>query len=409
MRSVSSRTASAVALLIAGPIALATVAMAAYLLALSAAGLSAPTRPRSAGPRSTRFAILVPAYNEAAVIARLLRSLDGQRYPRESRDVFVVADNCDDDTAAIARREGAIVYERHEPALRTKGHALAWLLERAKARGPYGAYVVFDADSEVSEDFLTCMDERLAAGAQVLQAHYRSLNPNASGLAALREAALASLHFLRPLGRARLNLSCGLKGNGMCFRAEVLDRFGWHATGLAEDVELHLALVRHHIRVDFVPEAIVRAEMPTTLAAARSQNLRWEAGRIATVRRDALPLLGQGIRERDAVAIDAAVEQLIPPLAVATSVGVAAAAVGLAAGSPVVALVAAAGAAGLVLHIVLGLVAVRAPLRLYRALVGAPAYVLWKLALYVRALAVSTHQPWVRTQRGGADTPERIG
>ena len=116
--------------------------MAAYLGVLSvAAFLKRPEAPPP-GPRTRRLAVLVPAHNEAAVIGRLQRSLSLLTYPRELFDVFVVADNCTDRTAEIARDAGAIVYERETVTLRAKGHALRWLLERVRAHGTYDAYVV---------------------------------------------------------------------------------------------------------------------------------------------------------------------------------------------------------------------------------------------------------------------------
>ncbi len=383
------------------PVAVAVSAMAAYLGLLSvAAFLRRPGIPPP-GPRTRRFAVLVPAHDEAAVIERLLRSLDLLRYPRERFDVFVVADNCTDATAELARGAGAIVHEREDARLRAKGHALRWLFERVKAHGTYDAYVIFDADSEVAPDFLERMDARLAAGSLVVQSHYRVLNAEASSVTALREAALASLHYLRPLGRAALGLSCGLKGNGMCFEARTLDQHGWGSVGLAEDVELHLELVRHGIRTDFAPEAVVRADMPFTLEGASSQNLRWEAGRLATLRQLALPLLFRGFARADPMLVDAAAEQLIPPLSVAVSAGAACALAGALTGNATVAALGILGTGGLVSHVFAGLVAVHAPAAVYRALLGTPAYIGWKLLLYARATAAPTGQAWVRTGRQG--------
>jgi 1,2-diacylglycerol 3-beta-glucosyltransferase len=390
---------ASVALFVLGSASAAFATLAAYLLLLSAFGLLRPSRTPARSTITRRFAVLVPAHDEATVIDRLLRSLQAQTHPRDRFDVYVVADNCSDATAEIARRFGAIVHERHEPLLRAKGHALRWLLQRVRAHGTYDAYVIFDADSEVAPDFLARMDARLAAGSLVIQSHYRVLN-DASGRAAMREAALASLHYLRPLGRAALGLSCGLKGNGMCFAAGVLDRFGWGSVGLAEDVELHLSLVRHGVRTDFAPEAVVKADMPSTAEDARSQNLRWEAGRLQAVKRDVAPMLIGGILRGRPMAIDAAVEQLIPPLSVAVSGAVACAMLGAVMSSPAIVATASFAALGFATHFVLGLVAVRAPARVYRALLGAPMYVLWKLALYVQAIATPASQPWVRTRRG---------
>ena len=150
----------------------------------------------------------------------------------------------------------------------------------------------------------------------MIQVYYTVLNVGESPVAALRYAALAAVHYLRPLGRARLGLSCGLKGNGMAFLAPVLDQHGWEWFTLAEDVELHLALIAAGLKVDFVPETTVLADMPVTFAQAESQNERWERGRLEMLRQRGLALLLDGLRLRDPVRVDAVVEQLIPPLSV---------------------------------------------------------------------------------------------
>src|SRR5438477_17216 len=186
----------------------------------------------------------------------------------------------------------------------------------ASPRHRFDAFVILDADSVVSRNFLRSMDARLASGAQVIQAHYSVLNADEGSVAGLRSAALAAVHYLRPLGRAALGLSCGLKGNGMCFAASVIDRFGWDWYTLAEDVEFHLTLVRAGIRVDFAPEASVMADMPVSLGQAVSQNQRWERGRLQLVREHVPALLLDALRRRSFVRLDAAVEQLIPVLSV---------------------------------------------------------------------------------------------
>jgi cellulose synthase/poly-beta-1,6-N-acetylglucosamine synthase-like glycosyltransferase len=391
-----------------GLIAAAVAAMAIYLLVLSAAAFRAPAIP-PAGPGRRRFAILVPAHNEEALIGRLLTSLRAQRYERDRFDVFVVADNCSDATAELARQGGAIVHERRDRVLRAKGYALRWLLDLVRWRRVYDAYVIFDADSEVPADFLSRMDARLEAGALVLQSYYRVLNASASPVASLREAALASLHYLRPLGRSALGLSCGLKGNGMCFSASTLDRHGWGSAGLAEDVELHLALVRNGVRVEFAPEAVVRADMPTTLQDSWSQNIRWEAGRLAVLRRDVIPVLREGLARRDIIRLDAAAEQLVPPLSVAVVVGWLCILMGAAAGNAPVVALATAGTAGLMLHVLAGLAAIRAPVTVYRALLLAPAYAVWKLSLYARAALTPATHAWLRTHRASTAEPRARG
>src|SRR5215471_9575182 len=219
-----------IALLTAG-VALAT----AYVIFLTIAAALARKSAPPPGPGRRRFAILVPAHNEEPVIARLLRSLAALEYPHH--DVCVVADNCDDRTAEIARAHGALVFERFTDSDKAKGYALRWLLEQLRARGrDYDAFVVLDADTVAASDLLARFDARLESGSQAIQAYYTVLNAGESPIAGLRFAALAALHYLRPLGRSALGLSVGLKGNGMCFSAPVLEQFAWNWFTLAEDV-----------------------------------------------------------------------------------------------------------------------------------------------------------------------------
>ncbi|HEU5318507.1 MAG TPA: glycosyltransferase family 2 protein, partial [Chloroflexota bacterium] len=309
--------------------ALAVCLAALYLVFLAVAAVACRRRVPPAGPGMRRFALLVPAHDEALTIERLLGSLAGLDYTRERWVAHVVADNCADETAEVVRRFAAShpgvdlrVHERFDEGLKAKGYALAWLLERLRAgEERYDAYVVLDADSVVSANFLAAMDARLEQGSRVVQAYYTVLNAGESALAALRYAALAAIHYARPLGRAALGLSCGLKGNGMCFAAEVLEGRGWTAHGLAEDVELHLALVAEGLRVDFAPEATVLADMPVSFRQAAAQNRRWERGRVDVLRGVVPRLLLRGVVGRSPVRLDAALEQLIPPISVPVALG----------------------------------------------------------------------------------------
>ncbi|MCL6441804.1 MAG: glycosyltransferase family 2 protein, partial [Thermoleophilum sp.] len=158
----------AIALLV--PLALLVAPVCLYLLVLTLAAPFGSVRRWAQGPGPVRrFAVLIPAHNEEPVLARLLASLDALSYPRNLYDVVVVADNCTDATAAIGRARGALVFERSDSVNAGKGHALRWLLDELERAGKvYDAYVVLDADSTVSPNFLWAMNERLRGGAQVV-------------------------------------------------------------------------------------------------------------------------------------------------------------------------------------------------------------------------------------------------
>ena len=392
----AATAALTLALLVGSALALVP---SAYLLGLTLAALAPRRAPPPVRAPRTRFAVLVPAHNEAALLPRLLESLRAQRYPAALYRVFVVADNCADATAEVARRHGAAVYERHEPERRGKGYALQWLLERVREEGPpWDACALVDADCHVSPGFLAAADARLQAGSTAVQAYYAAADPLPSPAAALRSLALALAHHVRPRGRQALGLSSGLFGTGMVFRREVLDGAGWDAFGLAEDAEFHLGLVARGVRVDFAPEATVWGEMPTSLREATAQNLRWERGRLQATARRGLRLLVQGVAARDARMVAAALDAAIPPLSLLGAATLALLLAALVVGERTALTLSALAAAALVGHGAVGLAVARVPPRVYGALPYAPWFALWKCAVYLRAL-VPRPVRWARTQR----------
>jgi cellulose synthase/poly-beta-1,6-N-acetylglucosamine synthase-like glycosyltransferase len=375
-----------------------------YLLLLTVCALFAPrhTLPRT-GPPDRKFLILTPAHDEEKLLPELLDSLAALDYPRNLIEVHVVADNCTDRTAEIARARGATAYERTDPNLRGKGYALNWLLDKLRPRlsAPVAqnlAFVILDADSLVSPDFLTVMDARLARGERVIQAYSAVRDPDRSWTVSLRYAALAVLHYLRPQGRMVLGASAGLKGNGMVFAADIVVQHAWSAS-LVEDIEYHMALILDGERVMFAPDAVVLAGMPGTLAASQSQNVRWERGRLEMLRAYVPRLLREAVRRRSFVLFDAAIEQLIPPTSVLAGASILAGIAALLLRARGAAFLAGGLVAGQLVYTLAGLLLVRAPRRVYLALIYAPALVAWKIWLYVRVLLGRDRQGWVRTPR----------
>jgi cellulose synthase/poly-beta-1,6-N-acetylglucosamine synthase-like glycosyltransferase len=374
--------------------------LVAYLLLLTVcAPFARRQTPPRAGPPGTRFLVLVPAHNEEKLLPTLLANLAALDYPAELYRVHVVADNCTDRTAEVARLAGAVVHERTDPDRRGKGYALNWLLDQlGQDLAADGAILVLDADSLVSANLLAVMDARLARGERAIQAYYAVRDPARSWAVSLRYAALAVLHFLRPQGRMVLRGSTGLKGNGMVFTAELARSRRWSAS-LTEDIEFHMALILDGVRVTFAPDAVVWAEMPGTLSGSQSQHVRWERGRLQMLRSYVPTLARRAVRRRSLLLLDAAIEQLIPP----TSILAGASAMALLAALLLRATGAAALAGSLLLaqavYVLTGLLLVRAPARVYLALLFAPALVAWKVWLYARVLLGLDRQGWVRTTR----------
>jgi 1,2-diacylglycerol 3-beta-glucosyltransferase len=371
----------------------------AYLLALLGAAVrGSRRRPPAARPAGElRFAVVVPAHDEEAFIGETLASLAELDYPRTLVETVVVAHNCSDGTAARAARAGAIVWEHRGE--RGKGSALAWALARLVADRPdVDAVVVVDADCTVAPNLLSALEARLRAGASAVQAAYEVSNPGASSTAALRWASFALINRVRPLGKDTLGLSAGLLGTGMAFRRQLLAARPWTARSLVEDQEYHLNLVSAGARVAFAPETWVRSPMPTSLRRSQSQQLRWDAGRGALIRRWSPRLLGDGVRRRDPSRLHAALEPLVPPQSLLLAANAVAAALALR-GSRPVRLAGAANMAGQAGFVAGGLVLAHAPSAAWRALAFVPVAAAWKLATLCRLWLGGSPREWVRTAR----------
>jgi 1,2-diacylglycerol 3-beta-glucosyltransferase len=262
-----------------------------------------------------RFDVVVPAHEEEGGIGATIRSLSAMDYPRELYRVVVVADNCADDTAARARAAGAHVLVRDDPARRGKGYALAHAFERILAEGKTSAVAVVDADSVVSPNLLRAFAAQLDAGASAVQADYAIRNAGASWRTRLMAIAFATVHTLRSLARERLCLSCGLRGNGMCFTTALLSAQPHDAFSVVEDLEYGIRIGFAGHRVRYAATAHVYGDMPTGGRGSHTQRRRWEAGRSRMARLHAWPLVVRGLRMRDRVLLDLGLDLLVPPLA----------------------------------------------------------------------------------------------
>ncbi len=379
-----------------------------YLLWLTGNALRAPRRTRLNSEPHSRFIILIPAHNEEKLIPSLLANLAQLDYPRDLYSVHVIADNCDDQTALLARQADAIVHERFNTELRGKGYALQWALQKIWGENiAHDAVMILDADSIISTNFLRVMDTRLARGERVIQAYYAVRDPDRTWSVSLRYIALAVLHYLRPLGRAMFGGSAGLKGNGMVFASDILRAHPWSAS-VTEDIEYHMTLILAGERVAFAPDAIVWAEMPGTLAGSQTQNVRWESGRVEMAKKYVPPLMQQAVEKKSVAHFDAAMEHLIPPTSILAGVSVLlwVAEIFLWFITPrnkrriTFGLVLATfNLLGQVAYIFSGLWLARAPKKVYEALLHAPQFVVWKIWLYVRVLLKLDKQGWVRTAR----------
>jgi cellulose synthase/poly-beta-1,6-N-acetylglucosamine synthase-like glycosyltransferase len=300
--------------------ALPVFAASGYLFVLTVK--SRRREPPAYGAPRTRFVVVVPAHDESAGIASTVASLLAVDYPRELFEVVVVADNCTDDTAARAEAAGARVLVRVNEQRRGKGFALAHafetLLGQSHGEGagepPVDAVVVIDADTVVSPNLLRAFEARLVEGAGAVQADYAVRNPDAGWRPRLMAIALGMFHVVRSTGRENLGVSCGLRGNGMCFTTDLLREVPHDAFSIVEDVEYGVRLGERGHRVHYAGEAHVYGEMVSSEKGSRSQRERWEGGRRQLVKDHGLRLLKRAVETRSPLLLDLAMDLLVPPL-----------------------------------------------------------------------------------------------
>jgi 1,2-diacylglycerol 3-beta-glucosyltransferase len=381
--------------------ALPPLAASGYLGAL---GVVARRRPAPAGPAILpRITVVVPAHDEESGIADTVFSLLSVDYPRERFRVLVVADNCTDGTAERARRAGARVLVRRDPERRGKGHALAFAFERSLADGWADAVAVVDADATVSPNLLRAYSARLVAGASAAQADNVVANPFASWRTAIVSVAFTLMHTVRSLGRERLGLSARLSGTGMCFSAALLREVPYRAASLAEDLEYAVAVALAGRRVAWAGEAWVRSDVSPGAGGGREQRARWEDGRRGVARRHAWTVLRRGLATRDPSQVDLALDLLVPPLSSVGALALAGTAAALAASWASGTLLVAAlpwslAVVAVLAYVVRGWQLSGTGRRGLEALLHAPAFLAWRLAIaWTRRFR--RQDVWVRTTR----------
>lgn len=372
---------------------------AGYLGLLAAA---ARRRPATAPRDDVRFDVIVPAHNEAEGLPATLRSLTTLDYPATRHRIIVVADNCSDNTADVARAFGVEVIERHDLSRRGKGFALELAFAQSRRDAFADAVIVVDADSTLSPGALRAFAAAFADGAVAAQGDYRVRNADETWRTQLLEYAFTLHHTVRSLGRDRLGWSSGLRGNGMAFRLDTLERVPYAAFSVVEDIEYGLQLGVAGEAVRYVPDAEVLGDMPTAGdAGARAQRARWEEGR-RTLRRQWSGRLWRDLLAGRPLVGDLLADLLVPPLVSLGLLCVVGAVVSLAAiwlGAPGWSVAPWAVACGaLVLYATQGLRLSRDPGATLRALLRLPVFVAWKI-VGRRESAAARQGEWVRTAR----------
>lgn len=283
-----------------------------YYLCISFFGLYKKKEVNNVEPKKS-FALLVAAHNEEKVIQDIIYSLKRLDYPKELYDIFVIADNCTDKTAAIGRNAGALVYERFSKTKKGKGYALEWMFDKIfKLDKKYDAVAIFDADNLASRNFLREMNNKLCNGFKVVQGYLDSKNPTDTWITGSYSIAFWTSNRMFQLSRRNLGLSNQLGGTGFCIDTETLKELGWGATCLTEDLEFTCKLVLNGCKVGWAHEAVIYDEKPLTLSQSWWQRKRWMQGFTDVASRYFFKLMKKGIVEFNITAIDCALYSIQP-------------------------------------------------------------------------------------------------
>ena len=229
-----------------------------------------------------KYAILIAARNEEKVIGNLLDSIAKQDYPRDLLTTFVVADNCTDSTAAIARKKGAICYERFNDQDKTKGFALEFLFNNIESDygiNSFEGYFIFDADNLLNTNFVSKMNDAFDSGEKIITSYRNTKNFDENWI-----ASTYALHWIRSSrtshrARSYLGLATNIQGTGFLFANEIVKN-GWHYTSLTEDRALTADAVSNGYMISYQDEAIFYDEQPIKVKVALRQRLRWSKGHL---------------------------------------------------------------------------------------------------------------------------------
>jgi cellulose synthase/poly-beta-1,6-N-acetylglucosamine synthase-like glycosyltransferase len=347
-------------------------------------------------------AILLPAHDEEAGLGRTIQTLLPQLAPGDR--LVVIADNCTDQTAAVARSFGVTVLERNDPSRRGKGfaldHGIRWL-----EKSPPEVVVIVDADCVVEDGALDQLVGKAAAtGLPIQSANLMDLPPRPGHRDRVSAFAFLYKNMIRPLGLRRLGLPC-LLSTGAAFPWPQLQGAVLAHGNIVEDRQLGIDLAVAGWPPQFCPQARIHSELPSGQKASTTQRTRWEHGHIRTLIRQVPRLLAAAFRQRRLNLLGLALELLVPPLALlfllwgtilAVLVGVL-----WAGGSAWPALVFGAAGGAVLLSILTAWARFGRELLPLRSLLAVPFYVAWKMPIYI-AFLLRPQGAWIRTERPSA-------
>lgn len=224
-----------------------------------------------------KFAVVIPARNEELVIGNLIQSLNNQDYPKDKYDVFVLPNNCDDNTEEVAKNNNAQIISCRNIITKSKGDVLRYAFKTLED-DDYDAYLIFDADNIVHPDFIKEMNDTLVSGYRVAQGYRDSKNPKDSWISSSHSLHYIIQNYFMNRARNNINRSCFVNGTGFMISKDYLKENGYNSLTITEDIELNVNCGLNNERIAFVESAVTYDEQPITFEVSWKQRKRWSVG-----------------------------------------------------------------------------------------------------------------------------------
>ena len=257
--------------------------LAIYQLTICIIGLTRKKISKEYTFKEHKFMAVIPAHNEENVINDIIESLKNQNYNKDLLDIYVIADNCTDNTAKFAKKHGVFVYERFDKEKKSKGYALEWFFNQILENKPdeYDAFCIFDADNIVSPEFFSEMNKKLCGGEKIVQGYRDIKNVDDSWITTNYALFYWIMNRCYHYSRYKLGLSPLINGTGFMVAMSVIkETGGWHSNTITEDIEFSLKSIARGYKIGWAKDAIVYDEQPLGFRQSWTQRLRWSVGHI---------------------------------------------------------------------------------------------------------------------------------
>ena len=253
--------------------------------------------------RKHKFAIIIAARNEENVIGNLIDSLKKQKYPKEKFDVFVVPNNCTDNTKEVSIKHGANIIECKKD-VKSKGEVLEYTLELLNETHKYDAFIIFDADNIVHPNFIKMMNDTLCSGYELAQGFRDSKNPSDSWICGSYSLYYWGQNIFFNKARMNIDASASINGTGFMIKSSIIDEMGFKTVTMTEDIEFTAQCAINNKRIAFVNDAITYDEQPLNFKTSWKQRMRWTTGTYQCLFTYFKPLLNGVIKNKNISCLD---------------------------------------------------------------------------------------------------------